>query len=1105
MVTFEGQESKEPEKKIYILCEERSSSYADKLNNALQHITERSHTLLLRSDWAEQLERDSEQVSTNSDLLIIIASGPLQWAGIHHVAREFARKDRLLILEFETSFPTPKLEDVPKIDFKNWTGGRNDEPFLRLVREIMERVGKTVSFSAKIPIEVGPPRSDLPKILVAYNESDEDQARLISGALGTYPDEFSASACPIGRPSKSEWDELVARVEKSDCFVYVWTDNSADKDDLSAKLYTVALKQKKGVSVLRSDNSPRWDPSFGENIDLRGWNFDTNAAKWLDVIDTIRKAIGTYENFGGESSEQAEISADTNVTDPAVLLRRPLAAQSDSYIGEDKLGAKDEAEAIADWIALKDFEPPLVVGILGGWGTGKSFVMNLIKNRLIDIRCHRIDDADQYPYVGHNYIVEFNAWTYAKSNLWASLMKEILTQLNDQFTFESLLRECKEYELTVGGDHCSRIYTIPANDLEHFMKHPVGQEALKSLNKIEQDGQTIWEKFREIQNTEVRELERKKDEQRELTGNIELAKRELESRLKERLNQSTYVLASKNAASDAVREVTKRVAPQFLEAFDKSKGELSATTSWMFKSGAAWIDFVSSKPLQTGAILVLFAALFYGADLVATKYSLAELQASFVEVFLPSIVSVVTTVGMFVKRAGKITTFLKEASSRLDQTRDTVVERDKKRVVSVLRDELGLESFEALSASLAREIEQLGSRVSPFAEFKGVGEYVKSRLGDQDYQTELGTLFQVEEDLKKLSKALSVEDSGGFDPFIEEKRKLFRRGRTRVYLMIDDIDRCPPEMVVQILEATQLLVKTNLFVVILGMDVRYVTRALEHHYAGILTRDGNPSGLDYIEKIVQIPYRVRPIAPEKMEEYIRAQMGIENHVDDVRRSEAEGSTSASSDADSVEKASSGASDTPEGSGDEDKGAGPESLGSSEEPDNLVSNLNQSHPIVPIAFDEVDLKEVELRCKLSEVTPRSAKRIVNVFKLWRGLWQKPGVVQPELEIQYCMISLLSLSASYPEVMREVLHGLENAIRRGSEYPEAFAETIESYISKKSDTFMRKNYREADWKRVNEIVRTNDLKLDITPVASLSISNIQLVNSFSFVGELDLDQS
>ena len=108
---------------------------------------------------------------------------------------------------------------------------------------------------------------------------------------------------------------------------------------------------------------------------------------------------------------------------------------------------------MADAIADNELEPPLVVGVLGGWGSGKSFVLHLLKQRLLSIRCEDLSDDEKkarFPYVGHMYLVHFDAWTYAKTSLWASLMQEILFQLNHQIGIEQLLAELDTEKFLLG-------------------------------------------------------------------------------------------------------------------------------------------------------------------------------------------------------------------------------------------------------------------------------------------------------------------------------------------------------------------------------------------------------------------------------------------------------------------------------------------------------------------------------------------------------------------------------------------------------------------------------------------------------------------------------
>ena len=62
--------------------------------------------------------------------------------------------------------------------------------------------------------------------------------------------------------------------------------------------------------------------------------------------------------------------------------------------------------------------------------------------------------------------------------------------------------------------------------------------------------------------------------------------------------------------------------------------------------------------------------------------------------------------------------------------------------------------------------------------------------------------------------------------------------------------------------------------VVVAVDTRYVTLSLENHYKGILEADRNPSGLDYLEKIIQLPYRLPPVDKQAaMHKFIGAQLG----------------------------------------------------------------------------------------------------------------------------------------------------------------------------------------------------------------------------------------
>ena len=113
-----------------------------------------------------------------------------------------------------------------------------------------------------------------------------------------------------------------------------------------------------------------------------------------------------------------------------------------------------------------------------------------------------------------------------------------------------------------------------------------------------------------------------------------------------------------------------------------------------------------------------------------------------------------------------------------------------------------------------------------------IRRFLDERIGSGEYRNRLGVPAIVRRDLRRLTSYI-LEQNGKLRDS-EQKRKLPPYEVNRIVLYVDDLDRCPPPEVVKVLEAAQLLVKTRLFVVVLAMDVRYVTRALEDAYEGIL-------------------------------------------------------------------------------------------------------------------------------------------------------------------------------------------------------------------------------------------------------------------------------
>jgi hypothetical protein len=142
----------------------------------------------------------------------------------------------------------------------------------------------------------------------------------------------------------------------------------------------------------------------------------------------------------------------------------------------------------------------------------------------------------------------------------------------------------------------------------------------------------------------------------------------------------------------------------------------------------------------------------------------------------------------------------------------------------------------------------------------GLYGFVAERYRADDYRQYLGMVPLIRGDLKELDRH-SREGMGSLD---------------RIVLYIDDLDRCPPDQVVKVLEAVNLLFAFPLFVVIIAVDARWLRQSLEHEFAAVF-RDAQsavPTAQDYLEKIIQIPFWLRPMDSEGFSRLVDTMMDV---------------------------------------------------------------------------------------------------------------------------------------------------------------------------------------------------------------------------------------
>ncbi|WP_367269229.1 P-loop NTPase fold protein [uncultured Flavonifractor sp.] len=83
--------------------------------------------------------------------------------------------------------------------------------------------------------------------------------------------------------------------------------------------------------------------------------------------------------------------------------------------------------------------------------------------------------------------------------------------------------------------------------------------------------------------------------------------------------------------------------------------------------------------------------------------------------------------------------------------------------------------------------------------------------------------------------------------------------------MVDDLDRCTPDRIIDTLEAIKLFLSVKKTTFIVAVDQRIIEYAVNIKYP---QNDGYAVSTDYIEKIIQLPIKIPELSPKDIENYL---------------------------------------------------------------------------------------------------------------------------------------------------------------------------------------------------------------------------------------------
>jgi hypothetical protein len=631
-------------------------------------------------------------------------------------------------------------------------------------------------------------------------------------------------------------------------------------------------------------------------------------------------------------------------------------------LAPDLLGIQRDVDALCMVIASRQIRPPLSVGLFGDWGAGKSFFMAKLRRRVEEL-AERSDRRGAFcKDVVH---VEFNAWHFADANLWASLVTRIYDELYAH----------------IGGSEEEKLRKRLAAELDQAGKE---QEAARL------------------------ELTRAQDE---LTR-AKLAREESEKDYDGFIGDMKVILADPGvkASADAAGEALG--APKVTESYARL-AETARSLASLSNRGSAVGRMLLGSPLTRIAVPALVITLGVPAllHLLLERYpgTVGSLDA-FAAKAGASISAGALWLSAQIKRASDHVTTIERAFDTAREQREKRKEEAKKspafqRYEAVLAKEAdarkALEEACARAEGIKRELAEQDPR-------RRLERLISSRATGDDYRRHLGIISAIRKDFEAMSKALaSFAESEGEEPM-------------RIILYIDDLDRCRPDRVVEVLEAVHLLLAFPLFVVVVGVDPRWLRRCLQAHYPELLGEVSDKATLrtstpqDYLEKIFQIPFALRPMNGSSFTSLMSDLLGP------VAAESAPGGPRAAASAVTALPAAKREADAP-----------PPPAGGQAPAGGIETLLQRSKQLELTGDEHRDVRELAGLFN----GPRAVKRFVNTYRLIRAR-MAPEELRPFLKgRQYrATLVMLAIVTAYPNqasrFLRQLRWWLPRKIERGA---------------------------------------------------------------------------
>lgn len=553
----------------------------------------------------------------------------------------------------------------------------------------------------------------------------------------------------------------------------------------------------------------------------------------------------------GTVSDVPATAGDHDLTDATAPKDPHVIAgyQSEDWKGRDLLNIRRDVNALASLVAAWSVQPPLSIGLFGEWGSGKSFFMRQMRKRVKQLALAAQESRKpqrECAFYKNIAQIEFNAWHYMEGdNLWACLVEHIFSNLGlPQDTTAAQVESRQKHILeqigakkTLEEQAAERRKDLEIKKVEATKKATEARTELDATKTaLEQEQTALWTKIKAQLPTEFESILQSIPETAKLRDSVETVRK-----------------FSRDAESVSGRASLLWI----LFWHDPQRRNI---LYWMLGGSAATFALLRLAHLAAPDIKLLLQPAFQWCVPIASALVAAAGRLR------PVLKKIAEVVSFFEERNQEITEAIRKAE-KAQQQQIAKLENE----VKTLSQDIGQavrEQQEHQEAIVALERELAATDANRL-----LAEFIKTRADADDYRKHLGMVALVRRDFERLSdffRSQREEEQNG-------KERPDNNTVNRIILYIDDLDRCPPQTVVNVLQAIHLLLAFPIFVVLVAVDSRWVSRSLERCYdwlvpetppAAIPLTERNAersraaataTAHDYLEKIFQIPFWLSPM------------------------------------------------------------------------------------------------------------------------------------------------------------------------------------------------------------------------------------------------------